>query len=95
MSNPANLRIYNFILPEGNVKLKGLGTKEKEFVVSEIEFGEGNFTEKQKQALAIIKPEAVLTEDDLKNCLTLCDSTPSSLVKVADDVKTTLLENNK
>ena len=55
MSNPANLRIYNFILPEGNVKLKGLGTKEKEFVVSEIEFGEGDFTEKQKQALAIIK----------------------------------------
>ena len=95
MSNPANLRIYNFILPEGNVKLKGLGTKEKEFVVSEIEFREGGFTEKQKQALAIIKPEAVLTEDDLKNCLTLCDSTPSSLVKVADDVKTTLLENNE
>ena len=95
MSNPANLRIYDFVFPNGNVKVKGLGTKEKEFVVSEIEFGEGNFTEKQKQALAIIKPEAVLTEDDLKNCLTLCDSTLSSLVKVADDVKTTLLENNE
>lgn len=95
MSNPANVRIYNFILPEGNVKVKGLGTKEKEFVVSEIEFGEGIFTETQKQALAVIKPEAVLTEDELKNCLTLCDSTPSSLVKVADDVKTTLLENNE
>lgn len=91
MNSPANLRIYSYIFDEGNVTVKGLGVKENEVVISEIKFEKESNTEEQKRALSVIRPEATLTEDGLKECLYLANSSPASLEKVANDVKTVLV----
>lgn len=94
MSNPADIRtlVFTFPAPAGQVIVKGLGVKAKEFVVSEVNYEKGKvFTAKMQSELSYIRPEATIDEQRLVNTINQLNVSKSKLDKITTDSKVNLV----
>jgi hypothetical protein len=91
MSNPADVRRFVFTFQEGTIRIKGLGVRTNEFVVSKVDLQSGaTFTDSTNKVLAFLRPEASIVEQKLIDGLVAIGQSGSTLDKITTDLKINL-----